>query len=54
MSENISGKDNSPLAAIRAKCIDCSGGSIYEPSQVSGIRLPVVVVQDGSQAQHAG
>lgn len=41
MSETISGKDNSPLAAIRTKCIDCSGGSIYEPAKCQVFDCPL-------------
>lgn len=41
MIEPISGKENSPLPAIRAKCVDCSGGSPYEVKKCQVFDCPL-------------
>ena len=36
-----------PMKAIRAKCIDCSGGSVYEPKYCTVKQCPLWPYRDG-------
>jgi hypothetical protein len=38
-----------PLAAIRAKCIDCSAGNMAEVRRCVGREMPALAVSDGDQ-----
>lgn len=33
--------NNTPLRAIRLKCIDCCCGSVYEPAKCTAVRCPL-------------
>lgn len=43
-----------PLKAIRAKCIDCSGGSVYEPKYCTVKHCPLWPYRDGHDPAKKG
>lgn len=43
-----------PLKAIRAKCIDCSGGSVYEPAHCTVTHCPLYPYRDGHDPDRKG
>lgn len=43
-----------PLKAIRAKCIDCSGGSVYEPANCTVERCPLYIYREGHNPKRKG
>jgi len=38
-----------PMRAIRAKCIDCCCGSVYEPARCTALRCPLHPYRNGKR-----
>ena len=53
-TDTLCQEELTPLKAIRAKCIDCSGGSVYEPANCTVERCPLYIYRDGHNPKRKG
>lgn len=53
-TDDVCQEELTPLKAIRAKCIDCSGGSVYEPAHCTVERCPLYIYREGHNPKRKG
>lgn len=53
-TDTLCQEELTPLKAIRAKCIDCSGGSVYEPANCTVERCPLYIYREGHNPKRKG
>lgn len=53
-TDTLCQEELTPLKAIRAKCIDCSGGSVYEPANCTIKRCPLYIYREGHNPKRRG